>query len=128
MLKLLLIIRLPIFTKRIVTLFQSVLDTVKRASAYSAFWDENGKKTPKKESKITPIIHRQLLTLARIKGFEVTHQDTGAGILDFRVGASLSDGKKTFVCIRVQTRPQSTIGTWFNCATPRIYAPKGVRI
>jgi hypothetical protein len=87
------------FYKEVVTLFQSVLDTVKRASAYSAFWDENGKKTPKKESKITPIIHQQLLTPARIKGFEVTHQDTGAGILDFRVGASLSDGKKTFVCI-----------------------------
>jgi hypothetical protein len=88
------------FYKDAVALFLSVLDTVKTANSYSAFWDENkGRRTPKKEPKITAIIHSYLLVPARVKGFEVVHQHLEAGILDFRISTFLTNGKRATVCI-----------------------------
>ena len=88
------------FYKDATALFLSVLDTVKTANSYSAFWDENkGIRTPKTEPKITAIIHSYLLMPARIKGFEVVHQHLEAGILDFRIITYLTNGERATVCI-----------------------------
>lgn len=88
------------FYKDVTSLFQSVLDTVKTAGSYTAFWDENkNKKTPKKEPNITRIIHSYLLTPARIKRLEVVPQHLEAGILDFHISGFLANGKRTSLCI-----------------------------
>jgi hypothetical protein len=83
----------------VTSLFQSVSD-VFRTCNYVAFWDESNKgRRPKKEPKITSIIHSVIAPLARIRKLEVTYQHDEAGILDFHVSGILVDGERVGVCV-----------------------------
>ncbi len=84
----------------VVSLFLSVLDIVRTASSYAAFWDENKDRIkPKTEPKISRAIHSYLIQPARIKRLDVVPQHNEAGIVDFRISGNLVSGKRISTCI-----------------------------